>query len=266
MIGLTLDYSAMRSDAPTERVTAPTATPIPPDDIGKPNPFLAETPQQHVTRLEQELARANEQIAALEHALQEPLNSPPEEEAEPKKERVADIGTGETLTIENLVRSGVSEILAEEIINRVNRYDFKRLQLQNRATREGYLKTSRYYVELRKLSSEAISLRDEIGTEAYDRYLYLTDKNNRVLVTSIIPDTPAALYGIRKGDVIVRYGENRILDLRDIRQTTAATAQSEYLNLTLLRDGELMNIAIPGGALGIKIGATRLDPEIGSQY
>lgn len=263
--GLVIGYYSAVRDAPPQRIDSTPPAQQQVTDMATTNPFLAESAQQQLQRLNEELAQARQRIVELEQSLDEPLTADPGED-QPAQKSPASPPAGERLTTEHLLQAGVPEILAEDIINRISQHQFRLLQLQNRATREGYLKSPRYFRERRKLDSEAISLRDEIGDEAYDRYLYLTGQNNRVVVTSVMSGSPAELYDIRKDDIILQYAGNRILSWQDIRRITAVGTQSEYANLTILRNGKPLNIVLPGGPLGVRLGTTRLDPTPGDPY
>ena len=69
---------------------------------------------------------------------------------------------------ENLIKGGIESAIAEDIARRKNAIELKRLELQDRATRGGYLDTQRYYDELDDINSQQVNLRDELGDELYD--------------------------------------------------------------------------------------------------
>ena len=85
------------------------------------------------------------------------------------------------------------------------RKDLERLELRDQAIREGWFRSERYFDELQALQGQNVKLRDEIGDQAYDSYLYQVGANNRVTVTSIIPGSAAELAGIQSGDVVEAY-------------------------------------------------------------
>ncbi|MDH5472358.1 MAG: hypothetical protein OEY61_05825, partial [Gammaproteobacteria bacterium] len=108
----------------------------------------------------------------------------------------------EKLSVENLLKAGVTEMMAQDIVDRMSQHEFQLLELHDRARREGYLNTSRYAKERRELMTTSPSLKAAIGDDTYDRYLYITGQNNRVVVTSVMSDSPADQLGVQADDII----------------------------------------------------------------
>ena len=100
------------------------------------------------------------------------------------------------LTTQSLVKAGIDAELAAAIVRRRNEIDMKILQLRDRASREGYLNTERYSRELNELRDQDISLRDEIGDDYYDSYLFANRQSNRVKVASVMMGSPAEESGM----------------------------------------------------------------------
>ena len=96
----------------------------------------------------------------------------------------------------------------------------ERLYLRDQAIREGWMDTDQYRERLQQLEFARGELRVELGDDAFDRYLYASDRPNRVRVQSLIDGSPAAAAGLRPGDVILSYGEQRILLFGDLTQMT----------------------------------------------
>lgn len=228
------------------------------DVTGAQDDIASVSAEQQVQRLEQEIARLKAYIANLEEATDNDSPAQDDNTATGNSEDIQE----EKLTIENLVAAGVSEIIAEDIINRKSQHEYQLLELSDRAIREGYMKTPRYFQEYRKLAEQDISLRDEIGVDAYDRYLYATAQNNRVSVRSIMNESPAEQLGIQQGDILISYADKKILEWRDIRKATAEGVYGEYVGITLLRENRLINILVPRGPLGVKLSPVKLDPDV----
>ena len=172
----------------------------------------------------------------------------------------------EKLTVENLLKVGVTEMIAQDIIDRMSQHDFRLLDLHDRAKREGYLNSPRYHKERRELMATAPSLRSTIGNDSYDHYLYTTGQKNRVVVTSVMSDSPADQLGVQKGDVVLSYANEKVLGWRDLRELTSKGVYGEYVNLNILRNEQLINILVPRGPLGVRLGTTVLDPELEYNY
>jgi membrane-associated protease RseP (regulator of RpoE activity) len=165
------------------------------------------------------------------------------------------------LTRENLVNAGISSELASDLMRRMGEQEYQRLALRDRAIREGYFRSGRYFRELRELRQQQLSLRDEIGDPAYDRYLYQTGQNNRVAVTSVMAGSPAEQTGMRQGDILLRYNNQDVFSWNEIRQATTQGQPGEYVTLDVLRDGQPLSLMLPRGPLGVKLDAARIDPQ-----
>lgn len=226
------------------------------------NPFTTTTDKNNIQKLEQELSRLRERLDELENKLDvvQPLTSDSENTSEQTETNISP-GRRDPLTKENLVNAGVNEGLAAEIIRRKSELEYQQLELRDRAIRENYINTPRYFQQLRELNANATSLRDDIGSEAYDRYLYASGQNNRVVVSSVMSSSPAEQSGLQKGDIILRYDNEKIFNWNEIRQATGQGNRNEYITVDIIRDGQLMNMVLPRGPLGVKLDSTRSNPD-----
>ena len=160
-----------------------------------------------------------------------------------------------------LITAGVPEPAAEDIVWRQSAWDLERLELQDQAMREGWHRTERYYQELRELNQDAVNFRAEIGDQAYDRYLYQTGENNRVRVTSVIPGSEAEMAGLAPGDIIESYGDGRIFNFTDLRNSTATGERGELVPVVIQRGDMYIEAMVPRGPLGVRIEADALPPD-----
>jgi len=165
------------------------------------------------------------------------------------------------MTAENLVKAGINEVLAADIVRRRNEIDMKILELRDRASREGYLNTGRYTRELNELRKQDTSLRDEIGDDYYDSYLFASGQSNRVRVASVMMGSPAEMSGMKDGDLVINYDDKRMFNWNELQDSTSSGERGEYVNVTVLRDGLPVNLWIPRGPLGIRLSAARVRPE-----
>lgn len=168
--------------------------------------------------------------------------------------------SGQALTTGNLVKAGVDEAIATEIVRRKNEIELQKLELRDRATREGYLGTSRYRTELNTLQQGDLTLRDEIGDDAYDRYLFATGQDNRVNIASVMPGSAADQAGIKPGDVILNYADSRLFSWNELQKATTLGVRGEYVNVTVMRGGQVLNLWLPRGPLGVRLSSGRLQP------
>jgi len=212
-----------------------------------------------VAQLEQQVQQLSTRLAQLEQQLQQQAEQD-DDSALVDHEATGDQPESDPLNQHNLVDAGVSTELASEIMRRLGEQEYQRLALRDQAIRDGYFRSGRYFRELRELRQKQLSLRDEIGDQAYDRYLYLTGQNNRVAVTSVMAGSPAEQTGIRQGDILLRYNDKDVFSWNEIRQATSKGELGEYVTVDVLRDGQVMNLTLPRGPLGVKLDATRVDP------
>jgi hypothetical protein len=217
-----------------------------------------------IRTLEQQLRILNDRIDQLEQLIDDELS----EAKEPGSIAILKPSTVDTpvsslspaMTTENLVKAGLNEELAADIVRRRNEMDMKILELRDRASRDGYLDTERYARELNELREQDISLRDEIGDEYYDRYLFSSGQGNRVKVASVMMGSPAEMSGMKDGDLILNYDNRRMFNWNELQQATSRGERGEYVNVAVLRNGQLVNLWIPRGPLGIRLSSARVKP------
>jgi S1-C subfamily serine protease len=164
------------------------------------------------------------------------------------------------LNVEKLVDAGIDHTLADDIVRRINAVELKRLELQNNATREGYLDTPRYYDELAAINRQDINLRDELGDDLYDTYLYNSKQTNRVKIESVMLGSAAELSGIKQGDVVFSYDNKRIFTWDELKTATTEGNAGEYIFISVYRNGEIFSFSVPRGPLGVQLGSMRMEP------
>ncbi|KAA0683529.1 DegQ family serine endoprotease [Roseomonas genomospecies 6] len=64
------------------------------------------------------------------------------------------------------------------------------------------------------------------------------------LVAEVTPDSPAAKAGVRQGDVILSYGGKPVNTLRDLTRRVADTKAGDKVDLTVVRKGKEMTLAV----------------------
>lgn len=164
------------------------------------------------------------------------------------------------LTADSLVKAGIDPVVAADIVRRKNDVDLQLLELRDRAMREGYLGTGRYQRELNALMAENVVLRDEIGDDAYDRYLFATGQHNRVKIASVMMGSPAEQAGLKSGDMILSYNDKPMFKWNELQDATTKGERGEYVNVSVMRNGQLMNMWLPRGPLGVRLGTIRVRP------
>jgi hypothetical protein len=206
------------------------------------------------TRVEGEIARLQARIDGLERRLAAaaPVSEPAAAEAkEPSEERRS-----------ALVRAGLAEDVAADLVWREAQAELDRLELRDLALREGWFGSDRYREELRRIEREAPRLRTEVGDDVYDRYLFASGEQNRVRVSSVIPGSAAEDSGLRAGDMIEYYDGGKVFNFGELRRATSEGERGELVPVQIRRaDGSRIQTWLPRGPLGIRLDMGRVDPD-----
>lgn len=222
------------------------------------------SPGDEVRVLRGEMEELRERIYALELRLSD-LNhggggsqQGPEESGTVRERSTQD----DALTLASLVDVGVSPENAEEIVRRQSEQEMRRLELRDRAAREGYLGTEQFFDELRELNEATPDLRDEIGEAQYDRLLFASGEDNRVSIRSVIDGSPAEQAGLRDGDIILSYDGGRIFDFSGLQGATRSGERDAPVSVEVRRGEERISLSIPRGPMGVRLAPVREDPGI----
>jgi len=254
---MTVDTSEPEPSADVEPSAAAEPEPEPRLTIAEPPPEIANRVDELAAgwgRMQAELADLRQRVAMLEQrpapaAAADDEPEPRQRARTPEEQRDA------------LVRAGVAADVAEDILWRRGQVSLARLELRDQASREGWLNTDRYRDELRRLNEQRVSLRDEVGAEAYDRYLYETGEDNRILVDAVIPGSAGDENGVLPGDIIERYGDAPVFNYRDLRNATSAGQRGELVPVQVRRGDEQVEVWLPRGPIGIRLDSTRVEPR-----
>ncbi|MCG6941912.1 MAG: PDZ domain-containing protein [Thiohalocapsa sp.] len=256
-------------EAPASVATVTTVEPEPPPAEPEPpvaappsvSPEVTDALKARVDELTAGWGRMQSELAALRQRVATIERRKPEAEDDADGAAQRNRPSTPAQQRESLVSVGVAPEVADDIIWRESQLSLARLELRDEAARNGWLGSARYRDELRRLNGQRVSIEDEIGVDAYDRYLYQTGQSNRVAVESVLPGSAGEESGLLPGDVIERYGDQPVLDFQDLRAATSAGERGELVNVTVVRDGERVELVLPRGPIGIGLDATRLDPS-----
>lgn len=205
-------------------------------------------------RLEAEVTLLQARLASVEQTLATRTLSGPEPER-PEPPRTAEERR------EALVSAGVDVGLADDIIWRDSRIELDRLALRDLAVREGWMGSDRYREELRAINADQRSLREDIGDDAWDRFLYVTGADNRIAIDSIIPGSAAEAAGLRPGDLIESYAGERLFSFGEIREATTQGEAGELVPVRVQRGNGVVEAWVPRGPLGVRMDSTRIEPR-----
>ncbi len=212
------------------------------DDAPVPNPFIVKDnsvrDMNRLAYLENELASVKQQLQKINLTLQEITASSENQTTTPRhqpggRNSYSSVLTQRLYNLDNLIRGGIDSALAESIVRRKNSIELQRLALQDRATRDGYLNTQRYYDELAEINKQDVSLREELGDERYDEYLYDSKQNNRIRISSVMLGSAAEQAGIQKGDIILSYDNHRMFTWQELKDATSEGQLGEYVAINI---------------------------------
>lgn len=167
---------------------------------------------------------------------------------------------GEATLVTRLAAAGFTEKEAATLRRRQGEIQMQQVELDDRARREGWVNTPRYYQEISKLSNDMDPIRRELGDDAFDRYLFATGRPNRIRVGRVIETSPAEQAGLRPGDVIVSYAGERVFSTQQLTSLRSGGERGLPVSLEITRDGIPMQITLPRGPMGVQTQADLVNP------
>lgn len=149
-----------------------------------------------------------------------------------------------------------------ERIRRIEaRAQMQQIELDYEARQDGWVNTPRYYEAIRAAGSGGGLLREELGDSAFDRYLFATRGANRVAVSTVIENSPAATAGLRPGDVIHSYGGERVFMNQELTELRSIGTRGIPVVVGVIRDGQHLQLTMPRGPMGVQLTPTSIDPN-----
>lgn len=158
-----------------------------------------------------------------------------------------------------LLDNGMDSSLVSELQLFFEQLEMDRLYLRDRSAREGWDR-AQLRVELEAIESREEDLRQRLGDDAYDAYLYATGQPNRVAVTSVLASAQAGQAGIQSGDHILRYDNQRIYSWMDLREATTSGDISDMVEVEVERDGTTLQFYLARGPMGIRMDSLSVAP------
>ena len=160
-----------------------------------------------------------------------------------------------------LIDGGMASSQASELKYYFEQLEMERLYLRDQSIREKW-SSEKLREAMQALESKEDELKNQLSETAYDAYLYASGRPNRVAVTSVLENAQAGLTGIKSGDHIIRYDNQRIYNWLDLREATASGNISDMVELQVERDDKMIQFYLTRGPLGIRMNSVSVAPRI----
>lgn len=134
------------------------------------------------------------------------------------------------------------------------------IELDDRARREGWFGTARYNEEIATLPNGTDVIRNELGDDAYDKYLFASGRPNRIAVGSVISTSPAERAGLKPGDIIMTYAGEKVFSSQQLTSLRSSGELGASVAIGIVRDGQAMLISMPRGPMGVQTQPVLVDP------
>ncbi len=234
-----------------------------------PPPAITEALQAHISaltrqldaasiarqQLQDELSLVKATVQTLEQRLDELTKAEPADDPSPPP-----VARSRQSDAETLIAAGFDPDEAGYLANRWGQQQMDLLYLRDQAMREGWIDTPRYEQAAQDLRSGRDSIREELGPEAYDRFLFAAGRANRVVLNSIIDSSPAQTIGLQPSDAVLSYDGNRIFSFNDLRTATTAGEPGAPVVIEIDRGGQRLELEIARGPIGVTLGGRRDEP------
>jgi hypothetical protein len=208
--------------------------------------------------LTEQLEQMNSEVLDLKRNLRVRVEEAFQEDGGAPRQELGD--TIAQTTEERLAAAGFTRQQLESIRTLEAEARMGQIELDDRARREGWINTPRYVQESQDLSTGATVIRNAVGDELYDRYLFASGFPNRIAVGSIIETSPAQKAGFQSGDVVVRYGGEKVYSTQQLVNLRSSGERGEPVTVEILRNGQSLQLTMPRGPMGISTGPMLVDP------
>lgn len=159
---------------------------------------------------------------------------------------------------EGLEAVGLRAADVRAIRERWEKFELDRLELSDRAMREGWFMTPRHGDEHRALVA---AFQADVGQDGYDAYLYAIGQENRVVVREVLPNSTARATGLQPGDEIVGYDGATVYSTAELQFRTASGSRGDVVSLDVVRAGRSLTLRAERGPLGVVVAGSRRPPR-----
>lgn len=227
----------------------------------------AESVDERLERLEQELAAERDARTLLEDLIQELIEDVGRLEgvrrvANPRQEAAASAPEPQTRSrtrdpadwmrnyqerrVNQLIEGGFSEDEARRTLKLESEARFEAMRRAWEAERNGD-----GIDPYDSLATPQKIMRQELGDDAYARYLEAQGQPTSIQISSVLEGSPGNTAGLQPGDALVSYNGRRVFDVLDLRRLTMEGNPGEDVVVEIERNGTRMQLTLPRGPIGI---------------
>jgi S1-C subfamily serine protease len=105
-------------------------------------------------------------------------------------------------------------------------------------------------------------LREDFTDLDYDRYLYARGQPNRLVAGEVLRGSAASEAGLRRGDVILSYGDVRVFNPGEILRASAQGDLGKSVSMEILRNGQRRTVYVRQGPLGVILEHSQGEPVV----
>ena len=208
-------------------------------------------------RLESNIAALQSQVWKLEAAVANGAGKTSSPQQGDRKTEAEAAGDPEKASVARFLAAGFDPVTRGQLLKRAGEIEMESLNLRYKARREGWLRTPEYREAVRQLSD---GLRQELGENLYDRFLFASERTNRLQVESVMESSPAQQTGLQPGDIIVSYDGSRVFSRSDLNEATGRGEIGETVPVEVRRGNEFFEVELPRGPLGVRLDRTTVQP------
>lgn len=154
------------------------------------------------------------------------------------------VGPSTDQQIQRLIEAGISLRDASWVMGLTERLE----QVQSGSANSRAINFSQLWVNLQR------EFRNRLGDTNYEIYLETLGMPTAVPVPGVAMGSAAAQAGLEPGDQIVRYNNQRVFSLSDLRTESVSGTEGQPIRLEIVRDGIPLTLTIERGQLGITRG------------